>query len=431
MAMKQIVDIKYLLNSEESTLLNNIALLGCDQGDGKYKKPEFFYKEIFPYLFESLKPVGSEHNIGHFLKNKYLYYLTGGALSYLEGIASMHTKIESDYDQEKKCIEKLITFNKISFDDYDFVSFGPGDGSSDIKLIKEFYNTKNFKYFPIDISPHLLQLTINKFKEENRLAQTTNNIIPINCDFFELNDSVKKILDSSNRRKIFTLLGGTIGNYKEGKLLEKLSDLMEDGEYLFISFDIFNSDKELQDIKQQYITDGNVEFLKNPFKLIQKFIDIEKFRFFDKMNYIHNDWASEVTDSRSFTPKIKLADQSYDITVAWTTKYKCSEMEDFLKNLVSFELIDLTNEPYESARTVALLKKINPLIDNLKNTIKININNISGAKSRNKALINNLNTLDTMVKNSQNIDFLKETNNIIFNDPSDQNIEKLINKYNV
>lgn len=366
----KIIEIFNLTDSEECLILENLAKLDLSiptTNDVDYKSPDYFDNYIFKKFFRETTNTNRK-TIEYHLKNKYLYYLTGGTIAYLEAIYSMNGKYEIEIQHEVDSLSVLLT-NELhdgldTISDYDLVSLGSGDGKKDIKLISSLYGKKAVNYFPIDISFSLLQLTINKFKK--RFEKGDKKIIPINGDFFDLDEELKiKLQNYSPKPKIFTLLGSTIGNYKEDDLLKEISKIMGAKDYLIISFEVFDNDDDLRDIISQYYTNGNLEFLTYPLKLIPKYSGYlqNRTKYFKlvqnkfESGYL-NPSITIFEESKVYKPKLEIPHKKLNMVVAWSTKYNEKNIiETIEEKLLGFKII--ATQRKENKVLVLLQKKEN------------------------------------------------------------------------
>lgn len=352
------VPIRYLIDSKECRLLESLAKLDFDD-DGLDEN--FFEEFIFRKLFRKMDEY---NNNSFFMKNKYLYYLSDGAIAYLEAIGSMRKDLNNSDKIEIDEVVRIVKEKIKDYKEYDFVSLGCGDGEKDFKIISKLNDGYNPTYIPIDVSPQLLQLTINYFTDKNINKNTfydPSKIYAINCDFFDFSDTLKAdLLEIGNRKpKIYTCLGGTIGNYREEALLNKFSQIMDKDDYLVISFDLYNSDFKFENYIKKYLTHANIEFLINPLKLIPKFKGYLEnrtryFKFYPEEGEPPIR-ISDIDEGLSFAPNFIIPyDRVKKIYVAWTTKYLYKKIHDFFENRSQFEFED---GRVEGNKYFVLLKK--------------------------------------------------------------------------
>jgi hypothetical protein len=331
----KIVPIRYLIDSKECLLLKNLAELDTDH----CKDDNYFKKNIFDKLFRKMKEDDSD---SFYLKNKYLYYLSGGTIAYIEAMCSMKEAVSNCEKIETEKVVNIIKENIKDYHRYDFVSLGCGDGKKDFKIISELNNNHKQTYIPIDVSPQMLLLTINYFID-NGISENIS-IDAINCDFFDFSAALKI---GNDKPKIYTCLGGTIGNYYENALLDKFSQIMQPNDYLIVSFDLYNRSDGFSNHIKKYLTHSNLEFLINPLKLIPKFKGYlenrtKYFNFYPDIDkYKPRDDISNIPDGLSFAPTITIPyEGKRDVHVAWTTKYYKDSVSVFFKDSLQFIFVD-------------------------------------------------------------------------------------------
>lgn len=399
----QISNLKYIINPEESLIIENIAkFISPENKSGNYND-DWFDRNIFNVL---INRIGDEELNSNYVNNKYLYFFTGGAICYLKGIYSMWDEILEIDKREKDAIKTIITRLKIPVPDFDVVSFGPGDGRKEIHILESYYKNYTFQYFPIDISSHLLDLTISRFITSEHLKH--GEIRAINCDFFKLDNNIKDLIENKERRKIFILLGGTIGNYREKSLFEKLSSIMNDGDLLFIGFELFKKLDDLKDLILKYRTKGNLDFVTNPFKLIPMYkghIDIGgKFFDFYTAEFEENKLVTDVDGAKAFIPKFRIPGKELEVFVAWSTKYPEENLKHFLKHLNNFKYIyTVTSEK----SMVALLEKKNETLDEVKSNCLLIIKKVIKGNIK-KDILKALKDLNKDIQESDNFSYLSD-----------------------
>lgn len=403
----RVVDIKYNLESQECFFIDSLAKLDVDLPAGK--TPIDFEKNIMEKLFKKMVP---DNPNSLYLKNKYLYYLAEGALGYLEAIYSMHTELSeiNNYETEEVVnqINELLlgANNKKIF----YISLGCGDGEKDlkiIKLLKPKITLKDSMYIPIDISPYLLQLAIQKCNEEISDLPITS----IYSDFFDFDGSLASVIPNNpNVIRVFTLLGSTIGNYKEKDLLSKISKLMSPNDYLIVGFELYDDRDTLEKQISKYYTDGNYLFLMQPFKLIPKYrgyLDYPN-RYFKlrKDTLTYNTSITDIKGSLSYTPHLKIPtrDGQKTIYMAWSTKYKVDNLKNefFLEDNLDDILLQYCNKFPINANGnygLALLKRLDDNTSQLKNNYIEEINVLKGGADISSMKKKELENLITLIKN--------------------------------
>jgi L-histidine N-alpha-methyltransferase len=118
---------------------------------------------------------------------------------------------------------------------FDLIELGAGDATKTFHLLKYLteQNT-DFRYLPIDISEHILNVL-----ENNLFASLPNlSVCPIQGDYFE---ALLKACELSSNRKVILFLGANIGNMSPKESLDfcrKLSQNLTKGDRIIIGFDL-------------------------------------------------------------------------------------------------------------------------------------------------------------------------------------------------
>lgn len=273
---KGIIGINYLTSSQESTFIEYVA--SYEYGNKHtITNSDILENDILDKLFFQENQYGSSVSKSGrlFLKNKYLYMLGEGAKKYLIARESMrHDKSKLD-ELEKTIIKKVLDLFSNPSSEICLVSLGAANAEKEISELYNFwinYGKKhNITFIPIDVSVSLIQLAVlnfnNKFGNNSKV-----NIKSLIGDFWNIVE--EKHLVSNCTPSIFTLLGSTMGNYKETALLDAIIQMMNNGDYLILGFDLNPSTSmatSAEIIYDQYNSDNNSEFLLSPLSHISMY----------------------------------------------------------------------------------------------------------------------------------------------------------------
>jgi len=376
---QNVVDIKYDIKGKECEFIDRLARLdvNLDRSTPEVDFDSDIFDELFVKMGDNLNSL--------YLKNKYLYYFAEGAIGYLEALYSMREYIEKQTKYEINNVYSLIKEYIIKHGlnkNINFISLGCGNGTKDLEIFKESKKKKEEvflkKYVPIDISPYLLQLAIQRFYKESPSTQVT----AINSDFLIFDEALIKSIPNDENTRIFTLLGSTLGNYKEKELLGRISSIMQPNDLLVIGVELFQDKEDLKKQFVKYSSTGNYLFLMQPFKLIPKYrgyLDYpNKYFKMDDGNFLHRPEICEVKDALSLTPTLVIPGRG-PIYMAWTTKYNYLGLKnDFFRkdNLadIFLELCEIEATKLELNYGVYLLKRNQFDIDILKQNLLTNLN---------------------------------------------------------
>ena len=318
-----------------------------------------------------------------YVKNKYLYMFTEGAINYLEAYRSMEKNTQDWLGDLETTILKEVIINEIQAP-LNIVSIGAATSEKEISVLKIFSDLRA-TYFPIDVSPYLTEIGI--IKAQNALAnRQLISIEPIMADFWDLADTPRNTIPfhCNDRRNIFTFFGGTIGNYHEVGILEAIEKLMNYDDYLIMGFETWDKSKqihkEIQRVFDEYNTIDNLQFLLEPLYhvprysgYIQRFNKYFKFRKEEALVYEPDELGilSAVPDVLCYAPYIEIPTQERNILVrdtedirsskirlAQTTKYCCDELKNWINNSLRYlSVTSLHNKPDYNCG-VLVMKKI-------------------------------------------------------------------------
>jgi len=111
-------------------------------------------------------------------------------------------------------------------------SLGPGDGSVDERMLEGLAPAfEGLSYTGVDFSFELLRRSVRRLVSSPSLPHGLS-LTAVCADFTEVRSVPLKGDDGAVR--LFALTGFTFGNYAEGALLADFSQLMEEGDFLFL-----------------------------------------------------------------------------------------------------------------------------------------------------------------------------------------------------
>lgn len=297
-AVNRVSYLRYLTTSQECTFLETIGTLNyTDVIIPIHKK--LFNQYSITFLDERNKKESGLLSTDYFLKNKYLYMSTKGALNYLDAFSSMQDTQKEKNDFEKTWVATNIKDSLYSYDQKygeelasgTIISLGAGTSEKEIEILKKVIplcNNKKICYYPLDISFHLLQLSMLKLSHEFQEPDRVE-FHPIIADFWDAaNYSKKKDLFPENNTtgRVFLLLGNTFGNYREIDLLDQLMQLMELNEVLIVGINILERSDSLEPFKKDSEVNKETE-LKQQEKLFADYNRPEVIQWLlQPLNYI-------------------------------------------------------------------------------------------------------------------------------------------------
>jgi len=167
---------------------------------------------------------------------------------------------------------------------FDLIELGAGDATKSIHLLSALINNKvDFKYFPIDISEHVIsELDLNLPKE-----LPTLDFEGLNGDYFEM---LQKATEISDRRKVVLFMGANIGNMsveEAVKFCESLKKLLAPQDMLVIGFDLKKNPKKILDAyndKTGITRNFNLNLLKRINRELNGNFNIEAFEHYASYN---------------------------------------------------------------------------------------------------------------------------------------------------
>ena len=246
-----------MILTEKVAVINTQFLEDTLQGLSTHPKQmhsKYFYDEAGDLLFQRIM-------------NMPEYYLTDAEMEIMQLQANE--------------IAATITVDGSAFD---LIELGAGDATKSIHLLSALVNNKvDFKYFPIDISEHVIsELDLNLPKE-----LPTLDFEGLNGDYFEM---LQKATEISDRRKVVLFMGANIGNMsveEAVKFCESLKKLLAPQDMLVIGFDLKKNPKKILDAyndKTGITRNFNLNLLKRINRELNGNFNIDTFEHYASYN---------------------------------------------------------------------------------------------------------------------------------------------------
>lgn len=169
------------------------------------------------------------------LSSKYFYDKNGDRI--FQAIMDMPeyylTRSEFEIlDKQKEVFLQLFSQRKEPFN---LIEFGAGDGLKTKLLLRHFSEQQApFRYIPIDISGHVLQLLVNDLKEQLPAVA----VEPLQDDYFL---ALNRLSKTNNNRNVVLFLGSNIGNFTEEeaiRFLKAMGESLNPGDLALVGFDL-------------------------------------------------------------------------------------------------------------------------------------------------------------------------------------------------
>ncbi|MCZ4222946.1 L-histidine N(alpha)-methyltransferase [Pedobacter rhodius] len=174
--------------------------------------------------------------------SKYFYDETGDLI--FQQIMNMDEYYLTDAEMEIMKYQASAIADTISGEGgaFDLIELGAGDATKSIHLLKKFIDKNlDFKYFPIDISAHVIaDLELNL-----PLKLPALNFQGLNGDYFEM---LKRATEISERKKVVLFMGANIGNMNVSEAQEfcvNLRQILAPDDILIIGFDLKKNPQQI------------------------------------------------------------------------------------------------------------------------------------------------------------------------------------------
>ena len=176
--------------------------------------------------------------------SKYFYDETGDQI--FQQIMGMDEYYLTDAEMEIMKYQADGIADAISKDGhgFDLIELGAGDATKSIHLLKKLIDKKlDFKYFPIDISSHV----IGELTSGLPVKLPGLDFQGLNGDYF---DMLKRACEISDRKKVVLFMGANIGNMSVDEaqgFCTELKNILSKEDILIIGFDLKKNPKKILD----------------------------------------------------------------------------------------------------------------------------------------------------------------------------------------
>lgn len=221
---------------------------------------------------------------------------------------------------------------------FDLIEFGAGDGFKTKILIKNLLDAEaNFRYVPIDISPHVLETLEASLKKEFENIE----IAPYSAEYFE---ALKKIGEESKNPKVVLFLGSSIGNFnneRTQRFLSSLYSFLAPGDYAMIGFDLKKNPITIlaaYNDKQGITRAFNFNLLKRINRELDADFNLENFEHFPTYDPISGFVQSFLVSTIEQTVNIKALGKSFTFLAGETIhtelsrKYTVPQIDKMVNN---------------------------------------------------------------------------------------------------
>ena len=237
------------------------------------------------------------------------------------------------------------TDNKANF--FDFVNLGAGGGFKDYLILNSLLEKMTAKgvnermtYVPIEQSICMLEYSIKFISDLFDLYPRKLEVRSVLGDFLDL-ERYAPIIYEKREPKIYGLLGNTLGNFLEDELLDPISRVMRQNDFLIVGVDLigertekelenyYGNDRPTRDFFVRPVYDHLPDHKRDP-KALQQLLNsqlIQKVR--------HHGC---VTKSLTIFTYVKFGER--EINNSFSTKYDLDSLKDYLKRK-DFDILDV------------------------------------------------------------------------------------------
>jgi len=221
--------------------------------------------------------------------------------------------------------------------DFDLLDLGVGNGVKAGLVLETLVSNAGslpIKFFAFDIELQMTGRAISTITE--RMGTSKVECIPIPGDFKQLNSYSANF--QSDNPKLITLLGATLGNCNEEKVLTAIKQVMTHDDFFLLGIEyIAGRDKE--DLTKSYNNERVRDFVLRPLDYLDISLS-EKTRIRNSEPLVAlYPKASKIPGSKSIVYKYKI--DELDVILFRSTKYERDYLLDYLEGL-GFSVVDST-----------------------------------------------------------------------------------------
>ncbi|WP_231460265.1 L-histidine N(alpha)-methyltransferase [Pedobacter sp. Leaf132] len=304
-----------ILSTENTALANTEFLEETLEGlkqEPKRMYSKYFYDETGDVIFQQIM-------------NMKEYYLTNAEMEIMKHQANHIADVLSD--------------NNAGFD---LIELGAGDATKSIHLLKALIDKKlDFKYFPIDISEHV----IAELEQSLPSELPALNFQGLIGDYFKM---LKKATAISDRKKVVLFMGANIGNMdvqEAQTFCMGLKHLLSPNDILIIGFDLKKNPRKILEAyndKAGITSSFNLNLLSRINRELDGDFDVNAFEHYASYNPENGACKSYLISLQNQTVKIGSEEFNFSkdeyILMEISQKYSKQEIEE-LANASGFKVV--------------------------------------------------------------------------------------------
>ncbi len=336
---------KFVLNNEALTFFDTLKVNNSVEEKPSDPKVVMSIPDQISYRLLPCWFINRETNVDHhqeLLNNidkgeidpKFLYWSLTGTREYLRLFNNPKYKLPAIAHSflENVCfgiIKKEIKYIT------QFIDLGVGKGIEANIIINHIleYSRKKLKCTLIDFSYHMLRIAANMLDESNSrssLYAKYLNLTLINGDIRNLHQ-YSKVVQSDDGVRLFSLLGGTLGNFLERDLLHPIKKTMSERDLFLLGVDLISSRSD-SELLSGYDNDGNRAFLSCSLEEVGFDTKTHKFSCYIDAR------KSEIPNSKTIISSF-IDNNNKEIKMAVSTKYDYESLKTYLLRTSDFQII--------------------------------------------------------------------------------------------
>lgn len=206
--------------------------------------------KIHPLIFRELIRRGysleGKTRVWNIADSKLEFITSEQAKTYLS-ITSSEDYTSKEPSRESVLVHRHLAgiLGRFKSDSLNIIDLGCGNGKKAAFIINKLQGLKRVRYFPVDISSHMVETAISNVKH---LKNAEIVDVSWNISDFENLQNISRLFDKSLfKHNVFLLLGNTLSNFDIHELLYEIKESMHQGDFLLLGNSLYNyrSDKEI------------------------------------------------------------------------------------------------------------------------------------------------------------------------------------------
>jgi len=254
----------------------------------------------------------------------------------------------TSYDNLRKRVDSMVAAicKSAGRKDFDLISLGVGDGKKDELLVNSFLSQcgpdDELYYYPMDVNLSMIQTTAKQISDSRSVRTNINklSIKPFVGDFIGI-DQMDLFYNYRKSPNVFSVLGNTIGNAIEDKLLTTLNLAVKNDDYVI--FEV-NTSRDVNEAKNLQQSDSSVDHDLSPLRTLQRKLEFDssdlRYEMIEANEVNQYTRVNGTVTSLAICPvKIVPSGRKKDVKLSIVHYYDFENFIEYVKSLLKMEVV--------------------------------------------------------------------------------------------